>query len=424
MSKKLNRRAFLRHAATSAAAAAVLSGCAAPTATPTTPPKPAAAQAATAAPNPTATQAATAMPKATGTLASAATGCKMDWNPSLPPVPKKYSPPVVVYSPYNQTPQWRPGDSIYNNPLYNRLVDNMGIQFKSKWEAGIGIDQQRLDAAIAANDLPDSFSVGGAMRDKLIADGALANIKDIWEATVSPLVKDKKHYPKHPWWLPVLVNGGVWGIPFTYGPGYTQDNAGLIRQDWLDKVSMPIPKTLDELDKTMRAFKKAGLGQFGINCNADLVTWHSSLDPIFGAFGVMPKAWQKNDSGKLQWGSTFSNVKKGLDVLRTWYKDGLIDPDYYTRSYADNQAILYASKCGITFSPWWYIRQAILQAEAQNPGAKFAPDGVTHGAGRQARPPRYRHHGSARGVQEGNRADQGRGRHQPAQLEHGYPRQL
>ena len=302
----------------------------------------------------------------------AAAECEMDWNPTLPPVPKKYDPPVEVYSSFTTTPEWQGDDGLTNNPLYNRLVDNMGVVFKPAWEASGSAHTQRMNAAIAANELPDSFSASGSMRDRLVLDGALEDIKDIWEATASPLSVDKKHYPNHPWWRPVLKGDQLFGIPYINGPGYNVDNIGLIRQDWLDEVGLGIPETLDELEATMRALVEAGIATYGINCGPNLVTWHNSLDPVFGAFGVMPTIWVKGGDSQLEYGSTFAGVKDGLAVIRQWYADGLIDPDYYTYSYSDNKANLFTGKTGVTFSPWWYIRQAILQAEAQNPGAHFA----------------------------------------------------
>ena len=328
---------------------------------------------------------------ATSTPAAAAAACQMDWHPTLPPVPKKYDPPVELLTPFESgRADFKAGDSNTNNPLYNRLADNMGVKYAPKWETDSNTSNQRMQAAIASNDLPDIFNASGDVLADMIENQAIEDITDIWTATATDLVKEKKGYPKHPWWGPVTRDGRIFGVPQIAGPGYNIDNVGLIRKDWLDKLGLKIPETLDELDATMRAFVENKLAVYGINAQSDLISWSRSLDPVFGAFGAMPTCWVKADDGTLQYGSIAPGVKDALAVIARWYGDGLIDPDYYTYGYAESGAVLLAGKVGVTFTPWWDIRQSILQTEAKNPGANFvlmeAPRGPGGKRGRKASP--------------------------------------
>lgn len=373
MAKRLNRRQFIIGSAASAGVLAVASCAPQPPAAPTAAPKAAAPTAAPAAP------AATAVPKAAG--------CQIDWKPTNPPPPKVYNPPVEVRVITNPRPESYPkGMSWGNNPAWKEVLDNTGIKFVSHWEEGAGVVRdQKIAADLAAGTLPDMFYTSGIFLEQLIEAGAIADIKGVFEATASPLTKQKKGYPSLKWWKQVARGDKLWGIPFTWGPAYNVDNLPFIRQDWLDKLGLKAPTTVEEWGKVAKAFKDAKLCNFGINACKNLVTWYMSLDPIFGAYGVMPTCWVKGPDGKLQYDSVSPGVKDALTVIRQWYKDGLIDPDFYTLGEGDAAAHITGNKVGIYTSPWWR-GGADVQAEKENPGMKLAPFAFPKGPnGKQGR---------------------------------------
>ncbi|MCS7222695.1 MAG: extracellular solute-binding protein [Anaerolineae bacterium] len=373
MARKLNRREFLRISAASAGALA-LAACA--------------PQAAPSAPAPTTPLAAPT--EATATPAASpvpAQRCQMDWNPTFPPPFKVYDPPVEVSVIWNPGLTFPEGMSWNNNPMYNRVVEYTGIKFTIHWEAYGELRDQKLAADLAAGTLPDAFHAAGLFFEELIDNDAIEDIKEIWEATASPLTKEKKMYPDYKWWKPVLRNGKLYGIPFTWGPAYNVDNLCFIRQDWLDQLGLKAPETVEEWGTVAKAFRDAGLCQFGISACKRLVTWFQSLDPVFGAFGVMPTCWVKAEDGTLKYDSISPAVKDALAVIRQWYEEGLIDPDFYTYNEGDAAGHIAASKVGIFTAPWWH-GGAQVKLEQENPGMKLAlipyPKGPQGKQGRRA----------------------------------------
>lgn len=364
--KKLTRREFLI-ASTTTTAAALLAACAPKSA----PAEPTQAPESTKAPEPTkavaaeATQAPTTAPTAAPTAVPEAAGCQMDWSPTFPPVPKKYSPPVQISMPFRTGP-FDTGELPTDNPRYNEVKENLGVEF-----IPFSLQGDKIELAIAAGELPDAFSVGGTLLAGLIQDNALVDIKSIWESTASDLVKTKRLYPDGDNWVPVMQDGKVWGIPIASGPAHHVENIGWIRQDWLDQVGLSMPQTLDDLEQAMKAFIDDGLAKFGITANKNLVTWYQSLDPIFGAYGVMPKVWKEAGDGTLIYSGIEPGVKDALAKLNAWYQDGLLDPDFYTYGEGDAASAVGAGRIGAFFGPHWSIGALIVDAEKQNPGANF-----------------------------------------------------
>jgi putative aldouronate transport system substrate-binding protein len=310
--------------------------------------------------------------------------CEIDWDPTFPEF-DKYDPVMEITTRYPTSETYLSGEGPMNNIMYQRIVDNLGISYELTWEGYGGEEgEQKFMTALAAGELPDIFHPTGIGLQELIEEGAVEEIRDIWEETASDLVKDKKGYPDAAMWLSVLRGDEMWAVPFTWGPGWNTDNLGHIRLDWLEELGMNMPTTIDELDTVARAVVDAGLAAYGINCHANFVSWHHSLDPIFGAYGVMPGFWQVSDDGEsLYFGSLDPEMKKPIALIRSWYEDGIIDPDFYTHGVRDASEAVTTGSVGLFFSPWWIGSHFIPSIEEANEGAKMGlmpspigPDGM------------------------------------------------
>jgi putative aldouronate transport system substrate-binding protein len=277
---------------------------------------------------------------------------KMDWSPTYPPS-KPLDPVVEITCTAPGGIKWKEGESYASNPYVWMREALLGVRYTPKWEAYGDVATTKLKADIAAGDPPDMWEGGGSDLAQWIADGIVEDITEVFEATASALVKEKKLYPKGDNWIPARRGDKIYGVAFSYGPAYNVDNIGYIRQDWLDKVNLKVPTTVEELTAAMKAFKAQKLGTYGINACKNLVTWHNSLDPIFGAYGVMPGQWRTGADGKLAYDSIQPAVKDVLAILRQWYADGLMDPDFYSKTEGDVDSNIAQGKIGARFSPWW-----------------------------------------------------------------------
>lgn len=111
-----------------------------------------------------------------------------------------------------------------------------------------------------------------------------------------------------------------------------------INKVWLDKLGLGIPQTLDEYADALRAFKT---GDPNGNGKADEVPlsgsaqgWHSNLDEYFmGSFIPHPgnKLRLIVQDGKVTPIYTQDGWKEGTKYLAGLFKEGLIDPEVFTR---------------------------------------------------------------------------------------------
>ncbi|SFE89334.1 multiple sugar transport system substrate-binding protein/putative aldouronate transport system substrate-binding protein [Paenibacillus catalpae] len=257
------------------------------------------------------------------------------------------------------------GDSVSNNQYTRYLKEKYNINVIVDWTAATGNDfKQKVSLTIASGKLPDGMVVDDrSFMTKAASSGLLYDIGELFDQYASKQVKDIMASTEGR----ALENASYKGKMVSL-PNITVDTDGVhvmwIRKDWLDKLSLPVPKTVADLEKTAKAFidNKLGgdktIGIAGPSKNSFpystfLVSSNNmaGFDPIFGAMDAYPGYWLDNGDGTVSYGTTSENTKKTLALLADWYKKGLIDPEVGTRDNTGDP--INANQTGIFFGPWW-----------------------------------------------------------------------
>ena len=259
--------------------------------------------------------------------------------------------------------QFIPGDSVEYHAGDRLVEEKCGIRFEPKFIYANNDElKQKMNLAIASNDLPDFFGAhpfdfyGQLVQSKLIKD-----VTDLWEKHAPKEWKDGFNFRNGLLWQPLRINGRVYGIPLT--KFLAQDEKlTWVRTDWLEKIgAKEPPKTLDEVYKYAQEFVKAKVAgtdrpTIGLGINKDLNTWNLSTDPIFGAYGVMPGYWKKMADGKFVAYSTMPEAKEALALLAAWYKEGLLNKEFFTLDTNKSQQLVANGQVGLYFGPSWNPR--------------------------------------------------------------------
>ncbi len=188
-----------------------------------------------------------------------------------------------------------------------------------------------LDLKLAQGNIPDLLRIRQP-HDllKYQMQGVLAEIPvDVLEEHAPHIVKRIRDYDSR--YLEYgKINGALYGIPVINQTNIYRTPV-VYRQDWLEKLGLDIPRTLEEFEKVMYAFAKGdpdGNGQqdtYGLS--------KEGMNVVFGAFGqsVFTEQLyfnQKND--RLVIGALEPEMKNALAYLQKWYQDGIIDPEFIT----------------------------------------------------------------------------------------------
>lgn len=259
------------------------------------------------------------------------------------------------------------GDSVDNNQYTRYLLDNYNIKVVCDWTAGNTADfQQKVSLAIASASLPDA--VIAPTRNYLVQAARADLLADLWPEFNQYASKQVKEIIETTEGR--AINNATVDGTFCALPNVSVDTDGVylyfIRQDWLDKLGLEVPKTVDELGEVAQKFKDAGLSPdysiAGIDNGGRTYSnfLNSSnngygFDAVYQAFNATPGYFLKDDSGELYWGTTTDEMKEALTTLHDWYEKGLINPEVGTTTNGDNANNVKNGTCGIFMGPWWSL---------------------------------------------------------------------
>lgn len=248
------------------------------------------------------------------------------------------------------SPNWPAGESISNNSLTRAIMDRLNVKVNIAWEVDASQYLNKLALNLAANALPDAFTLDSRNNylfyKQLTDNNMLAELTQAYQLCAGPYMKDTFGSFKNMNLDAYKVDGKMYAIA-DGAYGY-QHELLWVRQDWLTKYNLKAPRTLDDIKQIIKTFiaKKAG-GDQTVALPLDPITPVSTIDnslytlgPVFESFHAFPKQWIKGSDGKIIWGSIAPEMKQALQVAADWYKEGIIDKQFPTRTASGAQNAL------------------------------------------------------------------------------------
>lgn len=254
------------------------------------------------------------------------------------------------------------GDTLEDNEFTRLYKERWNMDVKVEWMA---VDEaalsQKVSLAITSGQMPDIMMVPNqVLLSQLVESDLVADLDSAYEIGMSPYNKAVLDTYGDRKFDTCTFDGKLKAIS-NYVPGYSYAFTW-IRKDWLDKLGLKEPGSLEELQAVAKAFVEEdpdGNGQkdtIGLLCDqrvGGIYNSNHTMDPIFGYYGSYPRQWLKDESGNVTYGTIAPETKEALAALRQMYADKLIDEEFAVRNPNDINSPLAAGKCGIIFGPWW-----------------------------------------------------------------------
>ena len=289
----------------------------------------------------------------------------------------KYAEPITISLPKGASadPRFAQGDTIDNNCLTRIIKDKLNIIVKIAWEVEASEYVNKLSLNIASNDLPDAFTLYAPnnylVYKQLVENDMLADLSQAYEKCAGDYMHKTFNSFQEKNLEPFREDGKLMGIAGGFY-GY-EHNLLWVRTDWLKQYNLPEPKTLDDVANIAKTFvdkNAGGKGNVGLVMESKYPASSNMYagTAIFGAFHAYPKTWVKDATGKAVWGSVAPEMKAALQVLADWYKNGVIDKQFPTRTASGAvDALVKDGQCGIFFAPWWFPYVAFPDFPKNNP---------------------------------------------------------
>ncbi|GCE05972.1 extracellular solute-binding protein [Dictyobacter aurantiacus] len=233
----------------------------------------------------------------------------------------------------NPPPNW-----FLIKDVHDKLNINLKVTFLPYGDDG----DTKMNAAAAANDLPDFFQVPSNNNIFLqwVRQGLIAPVDSLL-----PLMpgRTKDRYNDPQMQKIATINGKQYVLQEKTVLNKRQGL--LIRKDWLNKLGLKEPKTLDDLLKVAEAFTRNDPDGNGKNDTYGFAATTGVSSPglgggwqaFFGAYGL-PGVWNFNTPGKISLSLRDPGYLKVVQFLRKMADEKLIDPAWPTLSTNDFRA--------------------------------------------------------------------------------------
>lgn len=228
-------------------------------------------------------------------------------------------------------------------PVWQELQEKTNITIE--WDqVSSGMDEKKA-VVLASNDLPDLFLSGLNDGDLILNQGAFLDMTDLIEEyapNISRMFEEEPDTRK----LSIASDGAIYSLPQVRP--YRPDSFAvmMINKAWLDKLSLEMPTTLDELEAVLVAFRD---GDPNGNGEADEIPldWNAGRASIFpitalcGSWGVVQDfsdamVTVKDGEVNFVWATeAYKNLQAYLGGL---YAQNLINTEVFTQDYSGMMA--------------------------------------------------------------------------------------
>lgn len=260
-------------------------------------------------------------------------------------------------------PKLPEGDTFEDN-AYTRVAEEvLDIEIRNAFEAE-GEDYNRQVAlAISSGDLPDMMIVSREELKDLVDNDLIEDLSDVYEENASDYIKETyATYDNQPL-EDATFEDSLMALPGTESLAAPQ--MVWIREDWLEELDLSIDEdgdsliTLDELEEVAKSFIENDPGDSGNPVGVPFENYLNAgdygsftMNSIAAVYEGQPKKYLIEEDGSISYGSTSEGTKQALELMNDWFEEGIIDPQFGTRSFDDIMALLTNGQTGIATGPW------------------------------------------------------------------------
>ncbi len=282
-----------------------------------------------------------------------------------------------------------PENDTYTDNAYTRYIKSViNVQNVDVFEANDSQYDTNVSMVISMGSLPDIMVVSSQDEvEQLVEAGLIEDLTESYNNCISDRIR--KMYESYGDSLKDMVtyDGKIMALPetnITDGP-----NLVWLRKDWMDKLGLSEPHTIDDVVNIVKHFISEDPGNNGVDASGKPNTvglavdtdvtgecGYSSeflLDIIFAGFGAYPKQWIMNDDGEIVYGSVTNEAKEALSYISSLYNQGVIDNDFLLRTSTNICELIENGLCGSFFGPWWAPNNPLANAVSRNPDADWQP---------------------------------------------------
>ena len=239
-------------------------------------------------------------------------------------------------------------------PVFKEAEKITGVKLVGVASKNQRDEVQAFNLMLSGGEFPDVIAYEStAELEKLGIDGVLIPLEDLIEKYAPNI---KKFWEENPQYKKdaVAVDGHIYMIPnYNDVENVNITQQYYIRKDWLRKLNLEEPKTVEELYDTLVAFRDRDPNENGEKDEIPIfLKGHTTRKILMGLADIFKAqvVWY-DKNGIPTFGPTTPEWKNAMINLSKWYREGLIDPEIFVRG-ADSRNYMLRKNIGGFTSDW------------------------------------------------------------------------
>lgn len=220
--------------------------------------------------------------------------------------------------------------------VVKKIEERFNIDLKT-WRVDSANYEENLNIRFAAGEMPDVINIGSTTALPTYVEGGI-----IAELPIELIREKAPHYAAAAdanddgtLWTTMIYNDKNYGVA---NPLKQYPFAMIWRKDWLDKLGLEVPETLEEYEEVLTAFVENDPDGNGKKDTAGMA--ERAFNGVFGAFGLritsdsapgfFVEEMQLGEDNVPFFPYIRPEAKEALAVLHDWYEKGIIDKEFIT----------------------------------------------------------------------------------------------
>lgn len=233
-------------------------------------------------------------------------------------------------------------------PIFKEAAKLTNVTLKGTVPQSNTEHEQSFNIMIASGELADIVAASKTNFEKYAADGAFLELNDLIDKYAPNIKKFLDDNPD------VKNNAKSADGKLYFIPNVADGDAAagwFIRKDWLDKLNLPVPTTVEEYHDTLLAFKNGDPNGNGIADEIPYFDRGKTIKSILALYGIRD-GWSVTDEGTVVYSKYIPEYKEGIKQVAQWYKEGLIDTEIFTRG-GNAREQLFEENVGGSLHDWF-----------------------------------------------------------------------
>ncbi|MDI3508799.1 MAG: putative aldouronate transport system substrate-binding protein [Clostridiales bacterium] len=256
------------------------------------------------------------------------------------------------------------------NKLFEQEVKRLtGIQIEIIKPPSTEYDQ-KVATMLAGGEKVDLIYTGATQFEKLFPQGFFEPLTD--RIKNSEVLSDPNIIDPKEWDRITREDGNIYAV-------FNKDEGGtlpIVRWDWMQKLKLEPPQTLDEYYEVLKAFAERDPDGNGKKDTYGLtLSKLYDIQPFMGVYGLIGKHAQ-DDNGQwyIPWAT--DQAIPVYEWLAKLYKEGILDPNFATNTTANERELFMNDKVGMMVYWAAWVGMFNDQVRSEEPNTTFEAKGI------------------------------------------------